>query len=1029
MDHLGGRRRRHTVAACALALVAALLGYSSPVAASLPGPGGYNFVRSIPFVPPDEGCYVTQTIAATDDTVYSLLMSQTTWTSGFVQTIGPGLTAVSGQIPLAQAPMDLAVSDDTVFVVTTQDYLTPANNQLVSISRSSPDDSLAVPVPLGTRYVAASDDSVFVVGLNSELHVLNAASPDDSYILTMPSDRLRDVIVTSDGSLLITNDSPGALFSVDPAPSGGVTRTVNFGHIVQEVVVAPDGTAYVLSQAENGYFVVPPDPTPSVTTVGLGGSESPNSIAVTPDGSRLFVGFQNDGRVSIINTAITDDSVSRLASGSTHAVGSTTAGALLYAGGCEPDTELYGNIDIRAARVNYLGAVAAGSPLTVPVTVHNWGIVPMQLPVGSFTFEGMEADVFQVTGDTCSGTTLLPGVTCAITVTATPRSKGGFRALLTPPSWPYWTEAPYVVEVVGIEAPPARTTPRTWYVAQAGTGNFGAGTSCGAPDVVGADDTAILTVLNDVIADDTVHLCAGTYAITQTLSIDDSILLEGSDPMTTTLDGGLSTQIIRVEDARVSTQDLPEVHLRITGLGLIRGAAGRASSPNQGDCNFFPTCGGAVYVESGSSLTVHDSYFEANETSLIGGAVAQVGFDYVGGPIVIDSSTFVANVARIDGGAVGLAFNPSPGLAVTSSTFVENVAFERHGGAISESFAGGTISSSTFVGNVGLDGNAVRGGFVMTGNVLAGSGPGDMCGTGTGNADATNLSTGAGCGSAHVVTLDSLQLGGLQDNGGPTPTVWIGVGSSAMDANTGTCPAVDQRGVARGGAPCDAGAVERLSASAQSLLTELEYPAKIFIDDTASPTSTPSVSGTFAPPTYSTSDPACTVNATTGVVTGVSAGSCTVTAVIRPSTTQDGAEDSTTLSVGAAPTPTPTPTTTPRPPRPSPTPTPTPSPTPTPTPTPTPAPDVTVGIVGTRAQVGGRPGVIVSGTATGLDEGAILRPWMRFPGQVSYTQGAARILVDGSGGFTWQRRTGKKIYVFMRTADGEVQSNRVIIAR
>jgi hypothetical protein len=84
-------------------------------------------------------------------------------------------------------------------------------------------------------------------------------------------------------------------------------------------------------------------------------------------------------------------------------------------------------------------------------------------------------------------------------------------------------------------------------------------------------------------------------------------------------------------------------------------------------------------------------------------------------------------------------------------------------------------------------------------------------------------------------------------------------------------------------------------------------------------------------------------------------------------------------------------------------------------------------ITGSRGVVKGSPGVIVTGTSTDLGVGAILRPWVRFPGQTSYAKGTARVLVDASGAFTWQRRTGKVVYVYMQTEDASLRSNRVII--
>ena len=53
-------------------------------------------------------------------------------------------------------------------------------------------------------------------------------------------------------------------------------------------------------------------------------------------------------------------------------------------------------------------------------------------------------------------------------------------------------------------------------------------------------------------------------------------------------------------------------------------------------------------------------------------------------------------------------------------------------------------------------------------------------------------------------------LDSLADNGGPTLTHALGVGSPAIDsADAGACPATDQRGVARPqGAGCDVGSFE-----------------------------------------------------------------------------------------------------------------------------------------------------------------------------------------------------------------------------
>jgi len=76
--------------------------------------------------------------------------------------------------------------------------------------------------------------------------------------------------------------------------------------------------------------------------------------------------------------------------------------------------------------------------------------------------------------------------------------------------------------------------------------------------------------------------------------------------------------------------------------------------------------------------------------------------------------------------------------------------------------------------------------------------------------------------------------------------------------------------------------------------------------------------------------------------------------------------------------------------------------------------------------------IIVDGETSGIAAGTTVRPWIKFPGETQYTQGAASRQIEavgdlGAGEFQWQRQTSKKIYVYFRTEDGTQQSLRVII--
>jgi hypothetical protein len=70
--------------------------------------------------------------------------------------------------------------------------------------------------------------------------------------------------------------------------------------------------------------------------------------------------------------------------------------------------------------------------------------------------------------------------------------------------------------------------------------------------------------------------------------------------------------------------------------------------------------------------------------------------------------------------------------------------------------------------------------------------------------------------------------------------------------------------------------------------------------------------------------------------------------------------------------------------------------------------------------------VQVTGTSTGFPAGTVLKAWVRFPGQTTYTEGVAPITISQDGSFSWSRKTGKKTYVYLQAGDG-TQSNRVII--
>jgi len=81
-------------------------------------------------------------------------------------------------------------------------------------------------------------------------------------------------------------------------------------------------------------------------------------------------------------------------------------------------------------------------------------------------------------------------------------------------------------------------------------------------------------------------------------------------------------------------------------------------------------------------------------------------------------------------------------------------------------------------------------------------------------------------------------------------------------------------------------------------------------------------------------------------------------------------------------------------------------------------------ITGKRVTGAQPPMVTVAGRTWDLN-GRPVTARVKLPGQGAYSTGSSRVIRDGR--FTWQRKTGKKVYVYFQ-ADG-IRSNRIIIDR
>jgi hypothetical protein len=215
--------------------------------------------------------------------------------------------------------------------------------------------------------------------------------------------------------------------------------------------------------------------------------------------------------------------------------------------------------------------------------------------------------------------------------------------------------------------------------------------------------------------------------------------------------------------------------------------------------------GGAIW-QLGGNTTLTQSNLSASQAATTGGALSCYT-----GTLAISASTISGSMAGGNGGAIYSACTTT----VSNSTLSGNSATGQGGGAIYHRDASGTITATTIAGNSATFGAGVyhqgSGSLSLRATLLTGNITGNCAGVvqslGYNMSSDTNCTTFVQTGDRQSQTLP---LGPLALNGGPTPTHMPLAGNPALNAIPKPCPtAADQRGNARPqGSGCDVGAVE-----------------------------------------------------------------------------------------------------------------------------------------------------------------------------------------------------------------------------
>ncbi len=216
--------------------------------------------------------------------------------------------------------------------------------------------------------------------------------------------------------------------------------------------------------------------------------------------------------------------------------------------------------------------------------------------------------------------------------------------------------------------------------------------------------------------------------------------------------------------------------------------------------NFSMGFGGGILNDDSSTLTITKSTIDANQVQFDGGGVFNLG------ALTITNSTFSNNSAAAGGGIYN-----NDTLTVTNSTFSGNSS-GIGGGIFNYSTGIITVNNSTIYGNSG-EGIYNSGGTAILKNTIVGNNSNNDDCFGTVTANSYNLDTDGSCNNATQKTLVQINLAALADNGGPTQTHALLVGSQAIDAGDNTVCNIapvsnfDQRDYLRD-ASCDVGSYE-----------------------------------------------------------------------------------------------------------------------------------------------------------------------------------------------------------------------------
>ncbi len=235
--------------------------------------------------------------------------------SGLV-VINTATDTASAPIPAGTDPYGVAVSRDGLSA-----YVTGTGSGSVSVIDTAT-NTVTATIPVGNLQqpqgiaVSPNGSLVYVANLAGTVSVINTAT--DAVTATIQAGNSPEgVAVSPNGSRVYVTDGGGATVSVINAATNAVTATISVGHQPSGVAISADGSRlYVTNQGDvdgNTVSVVNTATNKVIATIPVG-QDPAGGVALSPDGSVVYVSNFISNTVSVISTA-TDKVIATLPAG------------------------------------------------------------------------------------------------------------------------------------------------------------------------------------------------------------------------------------------------------------------------------------------------------------------------------------------------------------------------------------------------------------------------------------------------------------------------------------------------------------------------------------------------------------------------------------------------------------------------------------------------------------------------------------------------------------------------------------------